>query len=395
MDEFEVLNKEAESSMSKQDGGHEWEIYKENVKPLKEGRKIKLLNQALKAQQRSSFKNSFRDERRKLIQAIDEYSGDDPLKPWIECIKWVRESFPSGGDQSGLLSICEQCVRTFWNDKHYRDDIRYLKIWLEYADQCTDPEVVYNFLDVNGVGQDHSLFYMRYARCLEQKNKMKRADEIYSLGIARGAQPLEKLKTAQKNFRERAINAIKKEEDDILASREEHESWRSFGTIMNGASDGSAKQSLQSVHDARRKLKPLAKRDENKQLSIYCDPAELHSRPSTSFGNQAENREGSQHAWQALGTRAERNKENTSIPTKWNANKIPLRTTVRDAAPTLEVFVDEDCTRENSTLDHQNRKPTNAHTLNLRRGDLHAIKRETELLKGNPLIYFPRESLPR
>lgn len=395
MDEFEVLNREAESSMSKQDGGHEWEIYKENVKPLKEGRKIKLLNQALKAQQRSSFKNSFRDERRKLIQAIDEYSGDDPLKPWIECIKWVRESFPSGGDQSGLLSICEQCVRTFWNDKHYRDDIRYLKIWLEYADQCTDPEVVYNFLDVNGVGQDHSLFYMRYARCLEQKNKMKRADEIYSLGIARGAQPLEKLKTAQKNFRERAINAIKKEEDDILTSREEHESWRSFGTIMNGASDGTTKHSLQSVHDARRKLKPLAKRDENKQLSIYCDPAELHSRPSTSLGNQAENREGSQHAWQALGTRAERNKENTSIPTKWNANKIPLRTTVRDAAPTLEVFVDEDCTRENSTLDDQNRKPANAHTLNLRRGDIHAIKRETELLKGNPLIYFPRESLPR
>lgn len=224
---------------------------------------------------------------------------------------------------------------------------------------------------------------------------MKRADEIYSLGIARGAQPLEKLKTAQKNFRERAINAIKKEEDDILTSREEHESWRSFGTIMNGASDGTTKHSLQSVHDARRKLKPLAKRDENKQLSIYCDPAELHSRPSTSLGNQAENREGSQHAWQALGTRAERNKENTSIPTKWNANKIPLRTTVRDAAPTLEVFVDEDCTRENSTLDDQNRKPANAHTLNLRRGDIHAIKRETELLKGNPLIYFPRESLPR
>lgn len=395
MDEFEVLNREAESSMSEQDGGHEWEIYKENVKPLKEGRKIKLLNQALKAQQRSSFKNSFRDERRKLIQAIDDYSGDDPLKPWIECIKWVRESFPSGGDQSGLLSICEQCVRTFWNDKHYRDDIRYLKTWLEYADQCTDPEVVYNFLDVNGVGQDHSLFYMRYARCLEQKNKMKRADEIYSLGIARGAQPLEKLKTAQRNFRARAINAIKKEEDDILTSRDEHESWRSFGTIMNGASEGTARQSLQSVHDARRKLKPLAKRDENKQLSIYCDPVELHSRPSTSFGNQAENREGSQQAWLALGTRAERNKENTSIPTKWNANKILLRTTIRDAAPTLEVFVDEDCTRENSTPDHQNRKPTNAHTLNLRRGDLHAIKRETELLKGNPLIYFPRESLPR
>lgn len=395
MDEFEVLNREAESSLSKQDGGHEWEVYKENVKPLKEGRKVKLLNQALKAQQRSSFKNSFRDERRKLIQAIDEYCGDDPLKPWIECIKWVRESFPSGGDQSGLLSICEQCVRSFWNDNRYHDDIRYLKTWLEYADQCTDPEVIYNFLDVNGVGQDHSLFYMRYATCLEQKNKMKRADEIYSLGIARRAQPLEKLKDAHRNFKARAINAIKKEEDDILKPREERESWRSFGTIMNVASDGAARQALQSVQDARRKLKPLAKRDENKQLSIYCDPTELHSRPSTSLGNPAETRDGSQQAWLTLGTRAERNKENTSIPTKWNTNKIPQRSTVRDAAPTLEVFVDEDYNRENSPADHQNKKPTNVHALNLRRGDLHAIKRETELLKGNPLIHFPKDSLPR
>jgi len=224
---------------------------------------------------------------------------------------------------------------------------------------------------------------------------MKRAYEIYTLGIARRAQPLEKLKNAQRNFKARAISSVRKEEDDLLTTREEHESWRSFGTIMNGALDGAARHSLQSVQDARRKLKPLAKRDENKQLSIYCDPTELHSRPSTSSGNQAETREVSQQAWPALGTRAERNKENTSIPTKWNANKIPQRTTVKDAAPTLEVFVDEDCIRENPSPDHQNKKPRNAYALNLRRGDLHAIKREHELLKGNPLIYFSRDSLPR
>lgn len=49
------------------------------------------------------------------------------------CIKWVQESFPPGGDCSGLIVIYEQCVRTFWNDNRYKDDLRYLKVWLEYV----------------------------------------------------------------------------------------------------------------------------------------------------------------------------------------------------------------------------------------------------------------------
>jgi hypothetical protein len=49
------------------------------------------------------------------------------------CIKWVQESFPMGGDYSGLVVIYEQCVRTFWHSDRYKDDLRYLKVWLEYV----------------------------------------------------------------------------------------------------------------------------------------------------------------------------------------------------------------------------------------------------------------------
>eukprot|EP01018_Ginkgo_biloba_P032212 Gb_18619 [translate_table: standard] len=394
MDENAVIDAETESLMSKREDGNEWETYKENVKPLKGGRKVKLLNEALKAQQDNSFKQSLLDKRRKLIEDIDEYSGDDPLQPWIECIKWVRESFPSGGDQSGLLSIYEQCVRSFWNDKRYRDDFRYLKTWLEYADQCVDPEVVYSFLDVNDIGQDHSLFYTRYATCLELNNKLKKADEIYRLGIARRARPLEKLENAHRNFRARAIEAFKHKEEDLLTPGEENGSSRSFGTVMSGAADGTARQPQQSFQGARKKAKPLTERSGNQQLNVYNDATtELHSRPSSSFVIQEENNRGCRQTWLTLGTRAERNKENTSIPTKWTSNKIPQRTVARTTTPSLEVFVDEDCTMDNSTLDHESTKPIKA--LHLRRGNLQAVKRETELLKKNPLIYFPKDSLPR
>jgi checkpoint serine/threonine-protein kinase len=49
------------------------------------------------------------------------------------CIKWVQESFPAGGEFSGLVVIYEQCVRAFWHDERYKGDLRYLKVWLEYV----------------------------------------------------------------------------------------------------------------------------------------------------------------------------------------------------------------------------------------------------------------------
>lgn len=52
---------------------------------------------------------------------------------FYRCIKWVQEAFPPGGDCSGLVVIYEQCVRTFWHEDRYKDDLRYLKVWLEYV----------------------------------------------------------------------------------------------------------------------------------------------------------------------------------------------------------------------------------------------------------------------
>lgn len=31
------------------------------------------------------------------------------------------------------MVMYEQCVRTFWHDERYKDDLRYLKVWMEYV----------------------------------------------------------------------------------------------------------------------------------------------------------------------------------------------------------------------------------------------------------------------
>ncbi|XP_042509602.1 mitotic spindle checkpoint protein BUBR1-like [Macadamia integrifolia] len=185
MEELQNLDPETAFLASNQQTGNEWELFKENVKPLKRGRNISLLNNALKSQSDTRLRKSLLENRRRLIKAIDEYQGDDPLQPWLECIKWVQESYPTGGDSSGIVVILEQCVRTFWHTDIYKEDLRYLKVWLEYAENCADAEVIYSFLDANKIGQTHSLYYTSYALHMESKNKIKSANDIFNLGISR------------------------------------------------------------------------------------------------------------------------------------------------------------------------------------------------------------------
>lgn len=114
---IEKLDPETEFLVSKRKTGNEWEMFKENVRPLKRGRNVNLLNHALNSHNDNQLKQSLLDNRRfsfftslfildfiivfyfnltvffhrsfpfrKLIEAIDEYKGDDPLLPWLEYI---------------------------------------------------------------------------------------------------------------------------------------------------------------------------------------------------------------------------------------------------------------------------------------------------------------------
>lgn len=128
------LDPETEFLASKQETGNEWELFKENVRPLKRGRDVRLLNDSLRSQTDNQLKKLLVQKRRssnlflyififiylifyflfllidfscivfwcffphfmliligrrELIEAIDKYEGDDPLDPWIQ---WVALS---------------------------------------------------------------------------------------------------------------------------------------------------------------------------------------------------------------------------------------------------------------------------------------------------------------
>ena len=53
------------------------------------------------------------------------------------------------------------------------------------AGNCTDAEVIYRFLEANQIGQSHAISNMSYSAVLESKYKLRKANEIFGLGIAR------------------------------------------------------------------------------------------------------------------------------------------------------------------------------------------------------------------
>ncbi|XP_059636884.1 mitotic spindle checkpoint protein BUBR1 [Cornus florida] len=383
MENLQTLDPETEFLYSKQETGHEWELFKENVRPLKRGRDVRLLNHALKSQTDNQLKKFLLENRRRLIGAIDEYKGDDPLQPWIECIKWVQEAFPSGGDCSGLVVIYEQCVRTFWHEERYKDDLRYLKVWLEYAENCADAEVIYNFLEANKIGQTHSLFFISHALHMESKNKIRTANDIFNRGISRNAQPIEKLKAAYKKFFARSMARPKAIDEDLT---ENSLPVRSFGTVL--AKGENRTQSTGSFDLARKKLKQDRAHGAT-LMTIYKD-----TNTDSTLGHQSESSKTDQKSWPSLGARAERNKENNAIPTKWKSNKIPQRSGYGIGAATpsacIEVFVDEEC----AEIHKEGGDGEKSSILQLRHGDGRDLKKETELLRENPLRNFPNY-LPR
>lgn len=51
-------------------------------------------------------------------------------------VQWTQATFTSGGAQSQLVPLLERCTSTFQSDARYKEDLRYLKIWILYVRGC-------------------------------------------------------------------------------------------------------------------------------------------------------------------------------------------------------------------------------------------------------------------
>lgn len=100
-----------------------------------------------------------------------ELYDDDPLAVHERHIHWVLESYTKERRyEAGLLELLEEVVRRYKDDLIYRDDLRYLKIWILYANAVDKDkaDAVFGYLIANNIGTKYAYLYEQYAMMLER-----------------------------------------------------------------------------------------------------------------------------------------------------------------------------------------------------------------------------------
>ncbi|KAK1409374.1 hypothetical protein QVD17_35900 [Tagetes erecta] len=132
-----------------------------------------------------------------LISDVKNYNGTDPLLPWLKGIKKMTDSLPPQLLKQKLPRFLQKCVQTFETDLRYRNDLRYLRVWMKLLDFVDDPGAVLEHMKVNHIGNKRSLFYQAYALYFEKTKKFTAAEKMYHLGVQNLAEPADEL---QKSF---------------------------------------------------------------------------------------------------------------------------------------------------------------------------------------------------
>lgn len=144
------------------------ESQKENIQPLHSGRSASVLSNVL-----SAPKSDLAAQRAVHEAAVaDTSAAEDPLQAWVNYIHWLRDSYTTGDNaKSMLVPVLERATRTFRADERIRRDVRYIRIWIYYAQLVHEYELVYEYLMSNSIGLQWAVTYYEYAFQLESDFK--------------------------------------------------------------------------------------------------------------------------------------------------------------------------------------------------------------------------------
>ncbi|XP_039226490.1 uncharacterized protein LOC6529090 [Drosophila yakuba] len=171
---------------------------KENIQPLASGRNVSLLQASLS--QDSTHGQELLAQRKQMEEEVHTYTGADPLGAWYKLICWIEQSYPAGGSCSGLQTVLHQCLTKFEDDERYRQDKRLIKLFIKFMEKQKDQIEFYQQMYNNGIGTMLADFYIAWAYSYDLSGNMRKADEIFRLGLECRAQPLEELKEAHQHF---------------------------------------------------------------------------------------------------------------------------------------------------------------------------------------------------
>lgn len=189
-----------------------WEAQKENIQPIRQGRKIEALFQALSLVTDNKSKNQLLKTRKEQFDKDLEENKDDlnkQLDLWYEYIDWLEQNVPESGKINGLSNAIEQCIEIYYNKKEFKQDERLFDIFMKFKQFCDEPVEIFGFMYANSICTLLARFYLNWSWQYEIKKNMKRAEDLIKLGIKNLATPRDVLVEAQSQLKFRLERMIR------------------------------------------------------------------------------------------------------------------------------------------------------------------------------------------
>lgn len=322
------------------------EGHKENIQSLPGGRSAKalastfappsLLSSTPTPGDTRNLNDTIRQEFELEIIAISD--SDDPLDIYDRYIKWTLGAYPSAQatPESQLRPLLERATKAFQTVAHYKNDPRYLKLWLTYIHLFSDaPRETFAYLARHNIGESLALFYEEFAAWLEGAGRWRQADEVYKLGIEREARPTERLVRKFGEFQLRFERRVQTGDEPSSPA------LPTVRPALVAKLDPFALSTPRPVDSQTRRPSsgiggPSTSHRTRQKLPIFSDVDSSASSTNESHGETAK-------GWENIGSIAERKKENVVEARPWAGET--LKAGKRSGAPPkMMVFKDEVCT---------------------------------------------------
>jgi checkpoint serine/threonine-protein kinase len=317
------------------------EDHKENIQALPSGRSAKKLAQLfsqspLQPQLTPSpldtkdVNDAIRAEFEAEVAAISE--SDDPLDIYDRYVRWTFDAYPSAQatPQSQLHTLLERATKTFVNSAQYKNDPRYLKLWLQYIGFFSDaPREAFVFLSRHAIGETLALFYEEYAAWLESAGRWAQAEEVYKLGIEREARPTARLLRKFGEFEQRRAHQA---ETDGPSSPALPAARPALAAKVDPFAAAAAARDPQAPRQPAG-LGGGSSKPTRSKMAIFSD-ADAAPAASAMSSRGPESK-----GWDSIGSLADRKKENVMEPKPWAGETLKAGGK-KSSGPKMAVFRD-------------------------------------------------------
>lgn len=266
-------------------------------------------------------------ERQQWEAALSRDQSSDPLSVWLKYIKWTKHNFASATNQKAqLLPLIERCTRRFKDDERYKNNKKYIKLWLEYSHLSQDSAEIFQFMHSNQIGHGLALFWRGWAIIAEQQRQFDLVDRIFTEAKAVGAQPMKDLNKSYNSYLARMRRKVRAEGTDCDDGDESRPQRGAAGrTALGQIADDDPSHRNGPRPKARgfgTALGGAQQNEQNAAFGVYRDGEENDRRRRNDGRYLAKNSDialpSAASGWKTLGTERGRKKENNRVPRQWN-----------------------------------------------------------------------------